>query len=57
MAKNPENVLKLLNSLWEKAIPVAVKERNEMQKTLTGRKKVKLNRTGGIIPRTKEGEI
>ena len=32
MAKNPENVSKLLNSLWEKAIPVAAKERDEMQK-------------------------
>jgi peptidyl-dipeptidase Dcp len=34
MAKNPENVFKLLNSLWEKAIPVAEKERDEMQKIL-----------------------
>jgi peptidyl-dipeptidase Dcp len=32
MAKNPENVFKLLNSLWEKAIPVAIKERDAMQK-------------------------
>jgi peptidyl-dipeptidase Dcp len=32
MAKNPDNVFKLLNSLWEKAIPVAIKERDEMQK-------------------------
>jgi peptidyl-dipeptidase Dcp len=32
MAKTPENVFKLLNNLWEKAIPVAVKERDEMQK-------------------------
>jgi peptidyl-dipeptidase Dcp len=34
MAKNPDNVFKLLNSLWEKAIPVAVKERDEMQKII-----------------------
>ena len=32
MAKNPDNVFKLLNSLWGKAIPVAIKERDEMQK-------------------------
>jgi peptidyl-dipeptidase Dcp len=32
MAKTPENVFKLLNSLWEKAVPVAIKERDEMQK-------------------------
>lgn len=31
MAKTPENVFKLLNDLWAKAIPVAIKERNEMQ--------------------------
>jgi peptidyl-dipeptidase Dcp len=31
MAKNPENVAKLLNSLWEKAIPVAKNEVKEMQ--------------------------
>ena len=34
MAKTPENVFKLLNSLWEKAIPVAIKERDEMQKII-----------------------
>jgi peptidyl-dipeptidase Dcp len=34
MAKNPENVDKLLLSLWEKAIPVAKKERDEMQKII-----------------------
>jgi peptidyl-dipeptidase Dcp len=34
MAKNPENVFNLLNSLWEKAIPVAIKERDEMQKII-----------------------
>jgi peptidyl-dipeptidase Dcp len=39
MAKTPENVFKLLNSLWEKAIPVAEKERDEMQKII--------NREGG----------
>jgi len=32
MAKVPENVFKLLDNLWEKAIPVAAKERDEMQK-------------------------
>jgi peptidyl-dipeptidase Dcp len=32
MAKTPDNVFNLLNSLWGKAIPVAVKERDEMQK-------------------------
>jgi peptidyl-dipeptidase Dcp len=32
MAKTPENVFKLLNSLWVRAIPVAIKEREEMQK-------------------------
>lgn len=35
MAKNPENVLKLLNNLWEKAIPVAVKDRDEMRKIVS----------------------
>ena len=34
MAKTPENVFKLLNSLWGKAIPVAIKERDEMQKII-----------------------
>lgn len=32
MAKNPENVLKLLDNLWEKAIPVAGNELAGMQK-------------------------
>ena len=32
MAKNPDNVDKLLMSLWDKALPVAKKERDEMQK-------------------------
>ena len=31
MAKTPENVFKLLNNLWGKAIPIAIKERTEMQ--------------------------
>ena len=31
MAKNPENVFKLLLSLWDRAIPVAVKEKEGMQ--------------------------
>lgn len=31
MAKNPENVFKLLNSLWDRAIPVAKSEVKEMQ--------------------------
>ena len=31
MAKNPENVSNLLNSLWDKAIPVAKNEVKEMQ--------------------------
>jgi peptidyl-dipeptidase Dcp len=31
MAKNPENVLKFLESLWVRAIPVAQKDRDEMQ--------------------------
>ncbi len=34
MAKEPENVLDLLNSLWEKAIPVAKNEVKEMQKII-----------------------
>jgi peptidyl-dipeptidase Dcp len=34
MAKVPENVFKLLNNLWEKALPVAEKERDEMQKII-----------------------
>jgi peptidyl-dipeptidase Dcp len=34
MAKEPENVFNLLNSLWEKAIPVAKKEVTEMQKII-----------------------
>ena len=34
MAKNPENVFNLLNSLWEKAIPVAEGEVKEMQKII-----------------------
>jgi peptidyl-dipeptidase Dcp len=31
MAKNPENVFKLLDDLWEKTIPVAKDEVKEMQ--------------------------
>lgn len=31
MAGKPENVFTLLNNLWQKAIPVAVRERDEMQ--------------------------
>jgi len=34
MAKKPENVFSLLNSLWEKAIPVAKNEVGEMQKII-----------------------
>ncbi len=34
MAKEPENVLNLLNNLWEKAIPVAKKEVTDMQKMI-----------------------
>jgi peptidyl-dipeptidase Dcp len=34
MAKVPENVFKLLNSLWQKAITVAERERDEMQKII-----------------------
>ena len=34
MAKNPENVLNLLNNLWGKAVPVAKKEVKEMQKII-----------------------
>jgi peptidyl-dipeptidase Dcp len=34
MAKNPENVFNLLNSLWEKAVPVAKGEVVEMQKII-----------------------
>jgi peptidyl-dipeptidase Dcp len=34
MAKEPENVFSLLNSLWEKAVPVAVNEVKEMQKII-----------------------
>ncbi len=34
MAKTPENVFKLLDNLWEKSIPVAEKERDEMQKII-----------------------
>jgi peptidyl-dipeptidase Dcp len=36
MAKKPENVFKLLNSLWGKAIPVAKKEVAEMQEIING---------------------
>jgi peptidyl-dipeptidase Dcp len=31
MAKNPDNVMDLLNKLWEAALPVAKKERDQMQ--------------------------
>ena len=34
MAKNPENVLKLLYNLWGKAVPVAKNEVKEMQKII-----------------------
>lgn len=34
MAKTPENVITLLESLWGKAIPVAGKDREEMQKII-----------------------
>jgi peptidyl-dipeptidase Dcp len=34
MAKNPENAFNLLNSLWEKAIPVAKNEVKEMQEII-----------------------
>jgi peptidyl-dipeptidase Dcp len=34
MAKKPENVLKLLNDLWARAIPVAKNEVKEMQKII-----------------------
>jgi peptidyl-dipeptidase Dcp len=34
MAKNPENVLNLLNNLWGKAVPVAQNEVKEMQKII-----------------------
>jgi peptidyl-dipeptidase Dcp len=34
MAKTPENVLKLLDDLWAKAIPVARKEAEEMQRII-----------------------
>jgi peptidyl-dipeptidase Dcp len=34
MAKTPENVFSLLNNLWGKALPVAVKDRDEMQKII-----------------------
>ncbi len=34
MAKNPENVDKLLMSLWDKALPVAKRDRDEMQKMI-----------------------
>ena len=37
MAKTPENVFKLLDGLWEKAIPVAVKERDAMQNIINKR--------------------
>jgi len=36
MAKNPENVDKLLMSLWDKALPVAKRDRDEMQKMVKG---------------------
>jgi peptidyl-dipeptidase Dcp len=34
MAKNPENVFNLLNSLWDKALPVAKNEVREMQQII-----------------------
>lgn len=36
MAKNPAGVFSLLNELWERALPVAIKERDELQKILDG---------------------
>jgi peptidyl-dipeptidase Dcp len=42
MAKVPENVFKLLDNLWEKAIPVAKNEVSEMQKIID-REKGKFN--------------
>ena len=34
MAKNPDNVMALLNQLWEAALPVAVQESDEMQEII-----------------------
>ena len=34
MAKTPENVNKLLNQLWEAALPVAIKEASELQEMI-----------------------
>lgn len=34
MAKNPENAMKLLNQLWEKALPIAKREAQELQKII-----------------------
>ncbi|MDX2443566.1 MAG: M3 family metallopeptidase [Bacteroidales bacterium] len=34
MAKNPDNVMALLNQLWEASIPVAVQESDEMQEII-----------------------
>ncbi|MEF8810168.1 MAG: M3 family metallopeptidase [Bacteroidales bacterium] len=34
MAKNPQNVMDLLNQLWDAALPVAKKEREQMQKII-----------------------
>jgi peptidyl-dipeptidase Dcp len=43
MAKNPENVNGLLMKLWDKALPAAIRDRDEMQKIADGEKgKVKL---------------
>ena len=36
MAKNPASVFSLLDELWKRALPVAVKERDELQKILDG---------------------
>lgn len=49
MAKNPENVFNLLNSLWEKAIPVAKNEIKEMQTII--------NREGGRFKLEKASEL
>ncbi|MFP4620281.1 MAG: M3 family metallopeptidase [Bacteroidales bacterium] len=34
MAKNPQNVMELLNQLWDAALPVAKEEREQMQKII-----------------------
>ena len=54
MAKKPENVLNLLNNLWEKAIPVAKNEVGKCRRLLTRKVEISnLNHlTGGTMQKS-----